>query len=99
MTDFSFVLTGFFHLFYRKKKTYQSSFQLFLLKNKQGLLTFSCDQMNRGSFKDKGLADLIFQETQVREVHEFFFVDKDDKGRRSGRYLSRIKNLEAFALV
>ena len=27
------------------------------------LFTFSCDEMNRCSFKDKGLADLIFQET------------------------------------
>ena len=55
--------------------------------------------MNRGSFKDKGLADLIFQETQVREVHELFFIDKDDKGRWFGRYLGRIENLETFALV
>ncbi|VMP13298.1 Uncharacterised protein [Streptococcus pneumoniae] len=27
------------------------------------LFTLSCDEMNRCSLKDKGLADLIFQET------------------------------------
>ena len=89
----------FFHLFYRKKKTSQSSFKLFILENKHNLLTFSCDQMNRGSFKDKGLSDLIFQETQVREVHEFFFVDKDDKGWWLGCHLGCVEDFEAFSFV
>ncbi len=35
--------------------------------------------------KDKASARFDFQETQVREVHKLFFVDKkDDKGRRFG---------------
>jgi hypothetical protein len=55
--------------------------------------------VNRGAFKDKGLADLIFQETWVREVHKLFFIDKNDKGRRFCRYLGRIENLETLALA
>ena len=54
--------------------------------------------MNRCSFKDKGLADLIFQETQVRKVHEFFFVDKDNKGWWFGCHLGRIEILSRFPL-
>ena len=63
------------------------------------LFSLPCNQVNRSSFKDKGLADLIFQETQVRKVHELFFIDKNDKGWRFGCYLSRIENLETFAFT
>ena len=83
----------------RKKKTMKSSFSLFLQKNKQDLLTFSCDEMDWCSLKNKGFSDLIFQETQVREVHEFFFIDKDDKGWWLGCHLGSVENLEAFPFV
>ena len=63
------------------------------------LFSFSCDQMNWRSFKDEGLADLIFQETQVREVHKLLLVDKDHKGRWFGCHLSRIVDLEAFPFI
>ncbi len=55
--------------------------------------------MNWCSLKDKGLANLIFQETQVREVHELFFIDKDNKGWWFGCHLGRIENLKAFPFV
>ena len=63
------------------------------------LFPFSCDEVYWRSFKDEGLADLIFQETQVREVHQFFFVYKDNKGRWFGCRLSRIEDFEAFPFV
>ena len=94
-------------MFHHQPPLLDSVFFAFILSKKSGnvipdstfLFTFSCDEMDWSSFKDKGLADLIFQETQVREVHYFFFVDKKDKGRRVSCYLSRIENLETFALV
>ena len=63
------------------------------------LFPLSRNQMNRCSLKDKGLADLIFQETQVREVHEFFFIDKDDKGWWLGCHLGRVEDFEAFSFI
>lgn len=63
------------------------------------LFTLSGNQMDGGAFKDEGFTDLIFQETQVRKVHELFFIDEDDKGRWLNRNLGRIKDFQAFALI
>ena len=66
---------------------------------KSRLFPLSRNQVNRCSLKDKGLADLIFQKTQVREVHEFFFVNKDDKGWWFGCHLGCVEDFESFPFV
>ena len=94
-------------MFHHRHLLFDSVFFNFILSKKSGnvipdstfLFTFSCDEMDWCSFKDKGLADLIFQETKVRKVHEFFFINKDDKGWWFGCHLGRIENLKAFSFV
>lgn len=54
------------------------------------------NQVNRCS-KTKGLGDLIFQETQVREVYEFFFIDKMIKA--GGHKHQGVENLRRFLSV
>ena len=94
-------------MFHHQPPLFDSVFFNFILSKKSGnvipdstfLFTLSCDEMDWSPLKDKGLADLIFQETQVRKVHKLFFVNKDDKCWWFGCHLGRIENLEAFPFV
>ena len=55
--------------------------------------------MQRCSFKAKGISDLIFDISCIREVHQLLVVNKYHKGRRFYSNLCDIVQSEALALV
>ena len=59
------------------------------------VIPFPDDDLDRCSAEIKGFADLVLNIANIREMHQFLVVDKDDEGRRSHSHLCNIVETEA----